>query len=154
MKKTDAKKGKDAGAKRRHNSSSDSSRPRAASPSRPSRPFPPSPTRPLGSHAPGPGTWVVVYLREPREKAFGMLLHMETAGGWFRGIELGSFEDWAREIASGREATMGLSTFFVPFLRVEKMVADEPTGAVPSLGERFEAITGWKLDAVLEESAP
>ncbi len=99
--------------------------------------------------APGPGTWVVVYLRDPREKAFGMLLDMEAAGGWFRGIELGSFEDWAREIASGREAAMGLSTFFVPFLRVEKIVADEPVGLVPSLAQLFQAITGRSLEECL-----
>jgi hypothetical protein len=106
--------------------------------------------RPVGPSL-GAGTCIVAYLREPREKAWGFLLRMEPSGVWIRGIELGSFEDWARGQASGADGTLGLSTFFVPFLRVEKLVVDERMGPVPSMAERFEAITGKRVESVLAE---
>ncbi len=97
----------------------------------------------------GQGMVVVVYLRDPKEKNWGLLLRMEPYGLWLKGIALASVEDWARELAADGPNTMGLSTFFLPFLRVEKIVADERTGAVPSLSERFEAITGRSAMSVL-----
>lgn len=97
----------------------------------------------------GQGTVVVLYLREPKEKNWGLLLKMEPYGLWLKGIELASVEDWARDLAAEGGNTMGLSTFFVPFLRVEKIVADERSGAVPSVSERFEAITGRTALSVL-----
>ncbi len=97
----------------------------------------------------GQGMVVVVYLHDPKEKNWGLLLKMEPYGLWLKGIALASVEDWARELAADGPNTMGLSTFFVPFLRVEKIVADERAGAVPSLSERFEALTGRSALAVL-----
>ncbi len=94
------------------------------------------------SSPPGEGSYVVAYLRDPREKVWGLLLRMETAGFWIRGIELNAFEDWAREVRGTASPSMGLSTTFLPFLRVEKIVADERTGSMPSLAERFEALAG------------
>lgn len=91
---------------------------------------------------PGEESFVVAYLRDPREKIWGLLLRMETAGFWIRGIELNAFEDWAREVRSAASPSMGLSTTFLPFLRVEKIVADERTGSMPSLAERFETLAG------------
>ncbi|MEW6758835.1 MAG: hypothetical protein AB1347_11490 [Acidobacteriota bacterium] len=91
---------------------------------------------------PGQGSYVVAYLRDPREKVWGLLLRMEAAGFWIRGIELNAFEDWAREVRSAVSPSMGLSTTFLPFLRVEKIVADERTGSMSSLAERFEALAG------------
>ena len=99
----------------------------------------------------GEGKVVVVYLHDPKEKNWGLLLKMEPYGLWLKGIALASVEDWARELAADGPNTMGLSTFFVPFLRVEKVVADERAGAVPSLSERFEAITGRSALSVLSE---
>jgi len=84
----------------------------------------------------------VAHLRDPREKLWGFLLAVDAAGAWLRGIDLASFEDWARQEAQGGEAGLGLSTLFVPFLRVEKLVVDEGGAGVASLSERFEAITG------------
>jgi hypothetical protein len=109
-----------------------------------------NPRRPQES-APGPGVWTVLYLRDPREKFFAVLLKMEPAGVWIRGIELESFEAWARERAAGAESSLGLASFFVPFLRVEKMVVDEPMGPVSSFAERFEVITGRSLSEALQE---
>ena len=67
---------------------------------------------------------------------------MDAAGLWMRGIELESFDAWAREQASREPGHMGVTTFFVPYLRVDKVTLDERVGPVPSLKERFEAITG------------
>ncbi len=69
-------------------------------------------------------------------------MQMDAAGLWLRGIELESFDAWAREQASDEPGHMGLTTFFVPYLRVDKVTLDERVGPVPSLTERFEAITG------------
>lgn len=101
----------------------------------------------------GAGEYVVLYLHAPREKHWGRLLSMDAAGLWLRGIELDSFEAWARQQLSEEPAHLGLSTFFVPFLRVEKMVVDERTGPVPSMRERFETITGRDLDEVLKRES-
>ncbi len=92
---------------------------------------------------PKPGCAVIAHLREPREKLWGFLLGMDSSGAWLRGIDLGSFEDWARQEASGAEAGIGLSTLFIPFLRVEKLVLDEGAVGAPSLSERFEAMAGF-----------
>jgi len=91
---------------------------------------------------PAPGTPVVAHLRDPREKMWGFLLSLDGAGAWLRGIELASFEAWAHQEAGGEETGLALSTVFVPFLRVEKFVVDEATGAIGSLSDRFEAIAG------------
>jgi hypothetical protein len=85
---------------------------------------------------------VVAYLREPREQSWGLLLKLDGSGAWLRGIELGSFEAWVRQVAKGEAGFLGLSTFFVPLHRVEKLVADLPSGPVPSLAGRLEQVTG------------
>ena len=109
---------------------------------------------PIGSDRVGPRRHVVVlYLHSPREKHWGLLMKMDAAGLWLRGIELDSFEAWARQQTSEEPAHLGLSTFFVPFLRVEKVVLDERTGPVPSMRERFEAITGKSLGECMNAEA-
>ena len=98
---------------------------------------------------PGPGLPIVLCLHEPREKKWGILLKMAPAGLWMRGIELDAFEDWAREVASGQEQALGLTTFFIPFLRVDKVVADESCGAVPALYHKLESIIGRSVESVV-----
>ena len=102
------------------------------------------------SAAAGPGSCVILHLREPREKSWGLLLRMDPTGVWVRGIDLASVEDWARQVAAGEGETMGLATYFVPYARLEKIVLDEPLGPVPSLAQRFEQITGVALLAHLD----
>lgn len=97
----------------------------------------------------GPGSFVVAYLRDPREKVWGLLLHLEAAGFWIRGIELNAFDDWMRERAAGLAGTLGPSTTFLPFLRVEKIVVDEPLGPAASLKERLEAAAGRPAEELL-----
>lgn len=96
---------------------------------------------------PPAGTAVVAHLRDPREKFWGFLLATDAAGAWLRGIDLSSFDDWARQEAQGGEEGMGLSTLFIPFLRVEKLVVDETSGGLPSVSDRFRGITGVTVQA-------
>jgi hypothetical protein len=117
--------------------------------SAPAHPLSRSPVRSEREPPFGPGRCVVLYLHSPREKHWGFLLQMDLAGLWLRGIELESFDAWAREQASNEPGHMGLTTFFVPFLRVDKVVLDERVGPVPSLKERFETITGRPVDEAL-----
>jgi len=111
--------------------------------------LPGSPTRPHPELAVGVGRYVVLYLHSPREKHWGALLQMDAAGLWLKGIELESFDAWARELTSDEPGHMGLTTFFVPYLRVDKVTLDERVGPMPSLKERFEAITGKSVEETL-----
>ena len=92
----------------------------------------------------GAGKIVVLYLKEPREKLWGILLETGIAGVWFRGLELNSFEDYAHQEAGGKEPLVQPNTLFVPYLRVEKIVEDEDSGSLPSLSTRFRQVTGLK----------
>ncbi|MCX7830378.1 MAG: hypothetical protein N2445_04900, partial [Acidobacteria bacterium] len=49
------------------------------------------------------GEVVVLYLKEPREKMWGILLEIGSSGVWFRGLELNAFEDFASQEAGSRE---------------------------------------------------
>ncbi len=88
-----------------------------------------------------PGTTVLVVMHSPREKCWGVLDEISAAGIFLRGIDLGSFEDWSRGVASGETST-GLSDVFFPMWRVERLTRDERTGDIPSLSEQFEMRTG------------
>jgi len=99
----------------------------------------------------GAGATAVIFLKEPREQCLGRLLKIETAGVWVRGIELESLDAWAREVARGESAGLGLHSLFVPFQRVQKIVADERTDPIPSFAERFESIAGRPLSSLLDE---
>jgi hypothetical protein len=99
---------------------------------------------PKSSKAAAIGKMVVLYLKEPREKLWGILLETETAGVWFRGLELNSFEDYAHQEASAKGPLVAPNTLFVPYLRVEKIVVDEDAGSLPSLSTRFLRVTGLK----------
>lgn len=98
---------------------------------------------------PGPGSIVLVHLREPREKLWGMLLSLEVPGLWIRGLDVNSFEDWARQLGKGEDGGIAPTTVFVPHLRLEKLALDEPMPPVPSMGERFEQMAGMAPGAAL-----
>jgi len=97
-----------------------------------------------------PGSAVLLYVRDPQEKLWGLLRRLDGAGVVIEGIDLGSFDDWVAQVEKeeGQEA-VGPSVLFVPMLRVEKILLDRPSGNLPSLAERFEQRTGRSLAEVL-----
>lgn len=87
---------------------------------------------------------VVVSLHTPREKIWGELLALHTAGVTLRGIDLNSFDDFVRQIHQSEER-IGIPTLFFPLTRVERITLDEPTGAIPSVNEVFKRRVGCGL---------
>ena len=87
------------------------------------------------------GDPIVVVLREPREKIWGILEEVNTAGVFMRGIDLNAFDDWTRAVAGG-EPFFGMSDYFLPMWRVEKLSRDESSFGMPSMAEQFTRKTG------------
>jgi hypothetical protein len=90
------------------------------------------------------GDCVVAILQNPREKIFGILDEISSAGVSLRGVDLDYFDDWSRAIASG-EPYLAMSDSFIPMWRVEKISRDESSGDSASLEEQFEARTNMDL---------
>ena len=90
------------------------------------------------------GASVILVLHSPREKCWGVLVEINAAGVFLRGIDLNAFDDWVRAVAHD-EPFMGLADLFFPMWRVERVSKDESAGGVPSLAEQFEQRTGRSL---------
>jgi hypothetical protein len=86
------------------------------------------------------GAVVLVTLNTPREKFWGAVLDISPSGIAMRGIDLNSFDDFARLINAGENATP--ASVFFPMHRVERIELDARNGDIPSLSERFENRTG------------
>jgi hypothetical protein len=84
---------------------------------------------------------VILSLQNPREKIWGVLLSVNTFGVTIRGIDINSFQDWSRSVAN-RTETMGLSTMFIPMMRVEKVILDETVGNCKSFSDQFSERVG------------
>ncbi len=95
------------------------------------------------------GTPVVVYLHGPREKVWGILLGLTTAGVMVRGIELESFEDYMRQEVRGDEDLLGLVTVFYPMHRVDRLECDETVGPVMGYADRFAREVGRTIFEVI-----
>ncbi len=98
----------------------------------------------LRTHAP-----VLLHLANPTEKYWGILESLDGTGVTVRGIGLSSFDEWARQIARRRAPALGLSTMFVPMLRVERVFLDEQIGEVESYCQRFERHVGMSVESYL-----
>ncbi len=96
-----------------------------------------------------PGTLVLAHLTGPKEKYCGVLLSLNAAGVTIRGIEVESFDDWARQVRLGADAELGAVTLFVPMHRIEKIFEDAHVGSVASYAERFFEIAGRDVRDVL-----
>ncbi|MDX1390348.1 MAG: hypothetical protein R3344_14250, partial [Acidobacteriota bacterium] len=96
-----------------------------------------------------PGKPVLVYLREPQEKLWGVLRRLDAAGVMVEGIDLTSFDDWVAQVESGEDNIVGPSVLFIPMTRVEKVLLDRPSGELPSLAERFQRRTGRPVEQFL-----
>ena len=88
------------------------------------------------------GDLVLLVLREPRERLWGRLLGLETAGVALRGLDLSPWDEVLGLVRRGEEASVALATRFYPMHRVEGLYLDEPSSGVPSLGDIFRARTG------------
>ena len=88
---------------------------------------------------------VVVSLHSPKERLWGELMTLDTAGITIRGIDLNSFDDFIRQVLDPEEGRVGLPTLFFPMARVERIALDEGRGAIPSLAEIFEQRVGRSL---------
>ena len=88
------------------------------------------------------GAPVVLYLHTPKEKVWGLLISVATAGIVVRGLDLAVFEDWMRQEARGVETLIGPTTLFYPMHRVERVELDETVGPVVAFGERFAGEVG------------
>jgi len=98
-----------------------------------------------------PGQPVLVYLRDPQEKMWGVLRRLDASGLVLEGIDLTSFDDWIAQIERGEESVVGPSVLFVPSLRLEKVLLDRSSGKLPSLAERFRARTGRTVQEVVDD---
>lgn len=92
-----------------------------------------------------PGAPVLLYLHSPREKVFGLLVALETAGVIVRGLDLLSLEDWMRQEARGETSGLGLVSVFYPMWRLERMERDESVGELEGLADRFHRLTGRRF---------
>jgi hypothetical protein len=88
------------------------------------------------------GQLVVLVLHSPREKLWGRLLGLESAGIALRGVELRPWEEILTLIKDGNGDQVALSTRFVPMHRVESLYLDEPSSGVPSMAQVFTERTG------------
>jgi methylmalonyl-CoA/ethylmalonyl-CoA epimerase len=89
------------------------------------------------------GAEVLVYLRDPQEKLWGLLRQMDGTGISVEGVDLHSFEDWLASLDRDSEESFGgPSVTFVPMARVEKILLDQPAGALPSLAQRVARKAG------------
>jgi hypothetical protein len=92
-----------------------------------------------------PNSIVILSLHTPKEKLWGALSSMNSAGVTVRGIDLNSFDDFIRQVMDPEGERIGLPTLFFPMQRVERIALDEPHGSIPSLAERFEQRVGRSL---------
>jgi hypothetical protein len=96
---------------------------------------------------------VVVSLHTPKERVWGELLDISNAGITMRGMDLGGFDDFIRQVLHPEGDRIGLATLFFPMVRIERIAVDEPHGSIPSLAETFEKKVGRTLAEYLAQFA-
>jgi hypothetical protein len=100
------------------------------------------------------GSPAVLYLNDPKEKIWGLVVSVSAAGVVMRGLRLDSFEDWMRQEARNEDELLGLVTAFYPLPRIERLEEDRSVGAVVSYADRFaEAVGRTVHDAVAARAA-
>jgi hypothetical protein len=93
---------------------------------------------------------VIVNLLSPKERFFGRLVELNTAGVTVRGIDLNAFEDWISNVQDDDESGVRPTTIFFPLHRVEKILLDESIGVIPSLADTFFTKVGRTVAHQLE----
>jgi hypothetical protein len=92
---------------------------------------------------------VVVSLHSPREKVWGEVVALNSAGVTVRGIDLNSFDDFVSQVRHPEGERVGLPTVFFPMQRIERISLDEPSGSIPSMAGLFERKVGRSLQDYL-----
>ncbi len=95
-----------------------------------------------------PGDAVLVYLRDPHEKIWGVLRARDASGLTVEGLDLASFDSWTTQVERGEEG-ISPSVLFLPMSRVERVLLDRGTPSLPSLSEGFLTRTGRTVQSVL-----
>jgi hypothetical protein len=103
----------------------------------------------LNAYALHEGTPVILFLRDPRDKVWGLLISLGAAGVVIRGMDLRTFEEWLRQVARRDEDALGPATMFYPMHRVERMERDESVGMVVSFCDRFHREVGLTVNEVM-----
>ena len=88
------------------------------------------------------GQLVVLITVTPREKLWGRLVGLETAGVALRCMDIATWDESLRMIRAGQSEHVSVSTRFVPMHRVENLYLDEAASGAPSLEQLFRAGTG------------
>lgn len=94
------------------------------------------------------GSAVLIVLHSPREKTWGILEEITSAGVFLRGLDLNSFDDWLRAVVHD-EPFVGFGDLFFPMWRVERISRDESSAELPSLSEQVERRTGRPIEEVI-----
>ncbi|HEY7825280.1 MAG TPA: hypothetical protein VIC00_00560 [Candidatus Acidoferrales bacterium] len=100
-----------------------------------------------------PHSIVVISLHSPKERLWGELLDISSAGVTLRGIDLSSFDDFIAQVLHPEGDRVGLPSLFFPMLRIERIALDEARGSIPSLAEVFERKIGRSLAEYLAQFA-
>lgn len=100
------------------------------------------------AHGIAPGDPVLLYLRDPHEKLWGILRERDASGITLEGFDLASFDAWTVQVERGEEGIVP-SVVFIPMARVERVLLDRGTPALPSLSDGFERRTGRTVQEVL-----
>src|SRR2546422_5201186 len=87
------------------------------------------------------GAAVLIVLHTPREKCWGVLDEINSAGVFLRGLDLNAFDDWIRAVVH-EETFVGLGDLFFPLWRVERLLKDENPRGIPLLCEKVEERAG------------
>src|SRR5262249_48205531 len=98
----------------------------------------------MSGHFP-PGSMVVAYLANPRERIWGVLRSLDATGITLEGIDLRSFDECLRGLAAKEIHPADISLAFFPIGRVEKILVDRGSDDVPSMEEQFIARVGMGL---------
>lgn len=95
------------------------------------------------------GVPVILYLQNPKEKIWGLLISLEASGVVVRGLDLQTFDDWMRQEARHADRDLGPCTLFYPMHRIERVERDETIGPVPGYLDRFVREVGQTPQQVL-----
>jgi len=96
------------------------------------------------------GSPVLLVLHSPREKCWGMLDEVTSAGVFLRGLDLNAFDDWISAVVH-HEPFIGLGSMFFPLWRVERIARDETSGELPSLCQQAEQRTGLSFNELMKD---